>query len=214
MPAETDLETFPPYSIGIFRRGADAGRENLSGPEAIVSAKEELGDPAVLGVEIYDSKNNLVAVGGRETCGVVDAKGEVVFRLIRKLADITPSLKFEPATAPAAPTFKVEKVPQGAELPYFSIAGVGEARETIEIVENGETTEISAVELASEKRNVRKLLEAALFAKLFLEGSQASGKPCVSFMLGKLAKDYPGAAENASRARERLEEALAGFVGL
>lgn len=75
---ETDLPSYPPYSVGVFIKGKDAGRDNLSGPQAIEYARTALADSKTIGIEIYDKVSNLVAAGTRENG----------LRLIRKLADV------------------------------------------------------------------------------------------------------------------------------
>ncbi len=106
---ETDLPSYPPYSVGVFVSGKDRGRHNLSGAQAIEYARLALEDPKTLGIEIYDRVNNLVAAGSSE-------KG---LRLIRKLGDV----EAEPAKVeePAAPTLEKPEAPKKAPSEFADL---------------------------------------------------------------------------------------------
>jgi hypothetical protein len=187
---ETDLPSFPPYSVGAFvgRDGKDRGRDNLSGPAAIRYAELALGDPKTIGVEIYDRNNSLVAAGSR-------GNG---LRLIRRLADAEPD-----------PVQKTEPV---AGAGYFEIPdeeGPFKCQAIGLVIYGEERREITVDGIVAEEKKVRKLLEAALLAKiaLFDEGEKMGR---LWMPINPNDKDDP-ANLVAHAPREKLREALAAF---
>ena len=181
------LPSFAPYSVGVFFEGKDGGRDNFgTGAEAIAYAGLALGDSKVLGVEIYDRQNSLVATGNH-------SDGIRILRL----------LDCEPGNPPA---FKVEKVPEPA--PYFFAVGSPERLEKVELVAGEKRLEVVASELATEldKRRPRlnELVSKAILAKIFLREELEAFR--------KLDKDRPGLSANAGEILEGLTTAIDAIV--